>query len=499
MPDNTPRSPAGVRAARFVLDVVLVGAVQLVDRLRGLLLLPIIVKSLGLAAYGVWTQFFTTAAVVRVLVALQLSEALVRYAAGASREEQREYYYSLLFLVAGTGLLVGLPLTLFSRRTAELFLGGAEYANLALYLGVYICLSAADGLSIALFRALLHLRLAAILSTGTNLLEFGLAALVLYFRRDLTLAVQVVLLAQSVEVVVIVGIAVRLIGFRLPAFRLLRKCLSYSLPLLPTNYSSVILASSDRFVIAYLLGPAAVGAYAAAYNMAALLARPSDPLQVALLPTVSRLWDTGGREEAKKYLSYSLRFILSFVVPGLVGLWLVAPPVLTLLVTADTGRLARAVVPLAGAGIALAQCQSIFGLLLLLHEKTGEVAAVLMFSAAIHLSLNFMLIPWLGVVGGAVATLLGYGLQAALIGWRAWRRDRFQVQARFLLIPAAASLPILLVVAWLKPATPLELAVAVAASAVAYFVALILLGGLDVSEIHSLWRLLARPRPAALE
>src|SRR5262249_59433715 len=58
---------------------------------------------------------------------------------------------------------------------------------------------------------------------------------------------------------------------------------------------------------------------------------------------------------------------------------------------------------------------------LFIHRRTTAIVSIIMSCAALNVGLNVVLIPLLGVVGSAVATLVSYGAVAvlmALIGHR---------------------------------------------------------------------------------
>ena len=75
------RAPAARRAGgprEFVADNIIVAAAQVLGQLRGIVTLPLIVKSMGAASYGVWSQVLTFSNVALAVLGFSLHIPLVR-------------------------------------------------------------------------------------------------------------------------------------------------------------------------------------------------------------------------------------------------------------------------------------------------------------------------------------------------------------------------------------------------------------------------------------
>ncbi|MCK4731610.1 MAG: oligosaccharide flippase family protein, partial [Methanophagales archaeon] len=72
----------------FAQRVGLIGITNLLVNLRGLILIPILTKTLGAEGYGLWAQVIVTIALITPLVTLGLSSAMIRFlAAERDRKE----------------------------------------------------------------------------------------------------------------------------------------------------------------------------------------------------------------------------------------------------------------------------------------------------------------------------------------------------------------------------------------------------------------------------
>ena len=230
--------------------------------------------------------------------------------------------------------------------------------------------------------------------------------------------VLVVILAWTAGVWVMLLAAPRKAVAR-PAFsdapRLLRVCL----PLLTIEAATAIYFRSD-IVVMELLGvaPADIGQYAAAYKVLEGAGLFLAPLSQIWFRDLRKAWPD--RSALRRALSVRLRIMLGLLVAGLgVGL-LAGPPAIRLVFgdqyapAADLFRVL--VLSLAGImpGAVLTQAALAMNL-----EKAYAASAVL--AAVCNVLLNLALIPVLGPVGAAWATL-ATELSLAFMVWRAVRR-----------------------------------------------------------------------------
>ena len=75
---------------KFTKDVGIVGITNLITPLGGLILLPIIIKTLGASGYGIWAQVGVTLGLINPIADLTLSYTFVRFFAGI--KDKKETY-----------------------------------------------------------------------------------------------------------------------------------------------------------------------------------------------------------------------------------------------------------------------------------------------------------------------------------------------------------------------------------------------------------------------
>jgi O-antigen/teichoic acid export membrane protein len=84
----------------FTQRIGLIGITNLLVGLSGIILLPILTKTLPIEEYGVWVQIVVTIGLIPAVATLGLPYTMVRFLAAAKkREEIQEGFYSIAFIV----------------------------------------------------------------------------------------------------------------------------------------------------------------------------------------------------------------------------------------------------------------------------------------------------------------------------------------------------------------------------------------------------------------
>ena len=120
MPEPQARGRGGVR--EFLVDNAVVGGAQLLMKLRGVLTLPLIVKTLGTASYGIWSQVLAFVAFGAVIVGWNLHLPLVRSIA-AEREGRARAYSTIAGATIALALLAAAVAAPFTGLLGRLLLG----------------------------------------------------------------------------------------------------------------------------------------------------------------------------------------------------------------------------------------------------------------------------------------------------------------------------------------------------------------------------------------
>ncbi len=195
----------------------------------------------------------------------------------------------------------------------------------------------------------------------------------------------------------------------------LRAGLVYGLPLLPHLLSGLVIAATDRALLAAGPGLEKTGLYTLGFNLASAVFMVAMGLQRAWVPFFlreDRDRADAGWDRARK-LSF---FSLAMVACAAVGVGLLAPEIVAL-VGHERYAESSTVMPILVMS-AFVRAYYLQGVAVAMANKRTArwLAAVTLPAASLNVVLNLILIPRHGMIGAAWATLISHALEAVLAG-----------------------------------------------------------------------------------
>jgi O-antigen/teichoic acid export membrane protein len=469
--------------SKFGRQVGYIVAANIIGLLLGFIQLPILTKGLGANLYGTWSLVNVTISLTTPFALLGLSMAIIRFlAAEKDKSRIREDFLSAFSAVFISGTAFSLFLFFFSDYlAASVFkdINSSIYIKLA---SVLILLRAMLGLNLAFLRAFRKIGFFTTMGLIQSVFEIGLMALFIFLGYNLmgviTAAIVTGILLNLITLIPIL----RQIGFQLPRFSHLRAYLKFSIPLTPNSTLAWIIALSDRYIIGYFIGAAAAGIYNAAYSIGNYASFLLIPIGIVLYPTVAKLYDEKKLNETRNYLSYTVKYLMMISIPAAFGLSILAKPLLQILATPEFVPGAT-VVPFVALGAVISTLYQISEYIILLVKKTWLLTMLLSISAALNIILNVILVPRMGILGAAVATLIVYGILGILTLIVTRRYLKFDISMPFMLKSAFSSAIMLLCIWSIHPESIVSVIISIFAGILIYFGILLLLKGLSREEI----------------
>ncbi|MBP6318649.1 MAG: lipopolysaccharide biosynthesis protein [Rubrivivax sp.] len=397
----------------------------LLDRLLGLLLLPLLTRALSSADYGAWTQTAVAAGILMPVVLLATPTAVVRSFSGAVGASMRLRFFGRLGGVAlALFLTCAVVVLLWREPFAGVVYGEAGRGALVPALLALLAADATVDFATAWLRATARMGwIAAVLALRSGL-RFGV---VLWLVGDGGVALAdwlgdyaAVQCALALAVLAGTWLLLRR-GDRAAAASgarsapELRELLAFCLPLVALALFTAFSASFDRFLLVQLLGLDAVAVYAAAVSLSGIPALFYTVLGFTLFPVLARHWSEGRRDEAARLTTQALQVFAFLCLPVALALALAGPVLLPLLSTAEY-RAEPAVFALLGLAVAAFGLYQIVLYALLLDGRSRQVLALAMAAAALNALLNLVLAPRWGLVGAAAAAAAS---NAAMVPWAA--------------------------------------------------------------------------------
>jgi len=475
---------------KFTKDVGIIGLTELVIALKGLVILPIITKLLGVENYGIWAQLIVTLSLITPIATLGLPYTLVRFlAAKKDKKGIQDGIYSVLTIIFSVALIIFLILFFLSDPISS-FLGGEKIlVQILAFTIIFECLNL---VFFDIFRAFQETGKYSSFLVFQTLGEIGLVATTVVFGYGLFGAVFSLLIIRFITFLIMGGLIIKEIGVKIPKFLKIREYLSFSLPIVPATLSSWTVQSSDRYLINYFLGALFVGYYVPAYTIGNIINLFIAPFAFVLPAILSKFFDENKITEVKTYLKYSLKYFLMIAIPSVFGLSVLSKQLLTIFSTSEIAARSYFIVPFIVFSILLYGIYAIIAQIITIKKKTKITGIIWVIAAFLNLGLNFFFIPKFGILGAAFTTVLAYGLAFISTYYYSFREFQFEINWKFILKSISASVLMGLVIVWFNPAGLLKTIIAIILGALLYGILILLFKGFEKKEIEFLKGFLKR-------
>ena len=462
---------------------IVIAAINLLRSFRSFLLVPMLAKSMSTAEYGVWVGFETTFLFLLPLVLLGLDAGLVRYLSGGrGRRELAQGIWTALRTTLVTGLGVGLICVLLAPLIAKDLWGAGDATVVVRWLGILVVFRGMAHLIQRFFYARQQINLYGMMVGIGLVVELGFIGFVASMGYGVVGVVQAVSVFSVFFVIVGLLLIYRQVGWERFDRKVLRQFLSFGLPLMPSSYFYWLADSSDRFVIGHFHGAVEVSVYSLAYTLGnmpytMLLA----PLHFVMYPQLISWWDEGKMDRVQLGLESLLRYSLMLMIPAVVGLSLLARPIILLMSTEEFAG-GAAIVPWIGGAFIGMSIWVAGHYLLCIQGRTRTVTFVYGLAGVGNLGLNLLFVSSWGPSAAAWSSFLIYWL-LAVIGCLYVRRSFFfQLQWQAMLRACCACVPMALFLRWAEPIYVFQLSVCVVIGAVCYVGSLWAIGGIGTRE-----------------
>ena len=389
---------------------------------------PIFTRLLDPADYGIVSQYVMWNSIISLFVGLQVFSSFNNAKSDYGDESLNKYISSVTVItilsfgfIAGTGLLF---IDFFSKIIGL----GKELFILVLFQSFFTnCISILSMKFICTQKRYLFIILSIIVAITKISLSIVLVINMLPETRYLGRIYGV-----AIPTFIIGGITLFYIlysGKFFISLKYWRYCLTLSLPLILHALSGLLLAQSDRYMLAKLVDNHAVGIYSFAYAVGSIVATIGISFNNAWVPWYYDKTKKGLNDDIlKTYKSYRAIIIMMTV-----GFIFIIPEITRIMGSAEY-QSGIYITPIIVVG-------SFFSFLYkfpvnyeFYHRKTLWISLGTMFAAIVNIILNFLLIPVFKEIGAAVSTLISYALlfivhdiivRRTLIGFQIRRKDLF--------------------------------------------------------------------------
>ncbi|MFC6733699.1 oligosaccharide flippase family protein [Haladaptatus sp. DYSN1] len=403
-------------AKKVGVDSLISGVRILIGFARGLVAIPLITNLLGTDSYGVWSIVLAFVAMVVTVGGLHLHGALIRYSNRGGRGEQA--YIDILALTGLLGLVFGGIVYLAGSAISLDWIVGSAISDESTLVTVASLLILSEMLfliNISFSRSKGDIRTYESINVAKSLVETVGLIVVFLTGRGLVegfLALLVVGLAFNALIMATIWTRYTI---PTPSVANYRSYVAFGLPMVPKELFGSLLVHADKFLILYFMSPTAVGIYAVAYGISATFTKFTDALNPTLYPTVSKAWDEGAHQELSDLYTLIFKYYSIIAIPALVGISIVAEPLLALISTPEIATEGAILLPFLAVGFLLRGYDNPLAYILTATESTRKIGFAVVLASILNLGLNVALIPTFGLLGAVGASLFSQLVIVTLI------------------------------------------------------------------------------------
>lgn len=370
-------------------------------------------QNLDPADYGVNELLSQSIAVLGYLAGINMTAAMARhYFDSADARHRRLVVSTTLWSVLLASLVLGGGLAAFAAPLGRLVADRPDMTGLVLMtLGILV---------LQLLREVYWRYLQteerstafAVFAVSKTFVEVALQLVLMgVYRRGLRGFFEAVLLGEALSVLALaVTLAPRTgFGFSGPLFRQLA---AYALPLVPNGILQFVLHQSNRYILDHLQGEDAVGRYSFAFKLGQIpFFLVLTPFLMVWYPFVFSIGDEGRQKELVARISV---WLLALVAALSLGVSLLAPELARLLAGQPGFDASWPAIPLVALGYWLWGAFQMAQTGFYVRKRTGRLPWLTGAAAAAIVAANYALIPRLGWLGAAWATVLAFALLLVL-------------------------------------------------------------------------------------
>lgn len=188
-----------------------------------------------------------------------------------------------------------------------------------------------------------------------------------------------------------------------------RRIVEYSIPITVTNTANTLEKEVDTVLIGFFLTPIAVSHYVIGKQVVKFIETPMSALGFTLSPTFGAQKAEDNIERASRIYETALRHILLLYIPAGAGIILVAEPFIGLFFGTEYSG-AIPVLQILGIFVVLKAITKLSGDGLDFLGRARDRAVVKTVTSVLNIILNIVLIPAIGVVGAAIATVITFSM-----------------------------------------------------------------------------------------
>jgi O-antigen/teichoic acid export membrane protein len=395
------------RLKSTVRDTLVYSLSNIAPKIVGIVLLPLYTAKLALGEFGNWDLLDVTVAILTEIFILGQATSIILFNNSAEYKDKKE---STLFTITTFILVICALFVLFAEAVTslfpEIFINAQIHASYLRLIAYIVLLRVMNNLFLAKVRADEQSVFYSIVSVTKVLL---MTVVTIYLVAWLNKGIEGILFAAALaEFFTIIILLIKIIPQMEVKFesQILKDALKFGVPLVFAAVGFLLLNLSDRYIIKFLLGSAALAPYSLAYRVAGVLNMFFIlPFTLGLMPVAYKYF---GSHDDKRFFSKLMTYSAFFFIWGFIFLSLFSKEIVFLFAERPEYYGSYIIVPVILLSYVFSGMRLTASLGMLLTKNTKHIAWITLSAAILNIILNFILVPVFGIIAAAINTLVSF-------------------------------------------------------------------------------------------
>lgn len=367
----------------------------------------LLVRLLNQHDFGLWTLFMSVTTVLEIVRSGLVQSTLIKFLAGASRGDSAQIISSSL-MITGILTISCIIINLSFASYLAYILKSPELESLFYVFNITFILSGALIILNSIEQANLNF-------TGTFASSFlrngGFFVYIVYcFIFKVEVELINLLIVQTITVLTCTIVSYYyarkhlIISYKVYP-QLIKQQINYGKYTFGTSISSILSVTIDQIMLGAIISPAASGAFNVAVRITNLIDIPTNAVAAIVFPQSAKRIKTEGKEAIKYLYERSVGILMAMLVPGVIFLFIFSEMIIDFL----AGDKYNETIPILQVTLVYCLLKPYgrqFGTILDSIGKTRLTFFIVLIVASINISLNYVMIKEVGILGAAYASLI---------------------------------------------------------------------------------------------
>ncbi len=391
---------------QFLKHTFIYSLSNIAAKASGFVLIPLYTAYISIDEFGQWGLIDASVMIMVEVLALGLANAiLIINNAEEFKKKSASGFFTITTFVIFVNSVILILFELFGKEITASFISIEFYALLRLAVWV-IVIRVINNLFLAKLRA----DELSVSYTIFNVIKLSVTLLLaIYFVASLQLGVEGILYAYlSAEVITLflmIPVMLRQFNFIFDKV-LLKAALNFGVPLVFSGIGIMLINLSDRYILKVLMNNETVGLYDLGYRFAGVINMFLIlPFGFTLMPAAYKIY---GKDGDKRYYTKLMTYFTFILVWAGLALSIFSKEIIETLTFNPDYYPAYTIVPIIVFAYVFSGMRNVVSLGMFLTKNTKYIAYITLFIAALNIGLNFIVIPYFGMIGAAYNTLFSF-------------------------------------------------------------------------------------------